>query len=76
MLDRIRIRTLREAGHTLEEIASTVGVSKSSVRRVLQEPAFQSPDSAPTPQSQRLGRPSTAQTFHKEVERILESVPC
>ena len=37
MLDRVRIRTLRDAGHTLEEIAATVGVGKSSVQRILKE---------------------------------------
>ena len=38
MLDRVRIRTLRDAGHTLEEIAATVGVGKSSVQGILKPP--------------------------------------
>ncbi len=53
MLDRARIWTLRHAGHTLEEIAASVGVGKSPVQRGLKEPLITSLESAPTP----LGRP-------------------
>jgi hypothetical protein len=35
ILDRVRIRTPRDAGHRLEEIAATVGVGKRSVQRIL-----------------------------------------
>ena len=56
MLDRVRIRTLREAGHTLEEIAATVGVGKRSVQRILKEPTIQCQESAPTPASRGVGR--------------------
>lgn len=51
MLDRARIRTLRDAGHTLEEIAATVGVAKLSVQNVLKEPPIKSSESAATPAS-------------------------
>ena len=44
MLDRVRIRTLRDAGHTLEEIAATIGVGKRSVQRILKEPAIHEPE--------------------------------
>ena len=56
MLDRVRIRTLRDAGHTLEEIAATVGVGKRSVQRILKEPTIQRPESGPTPVSRGVGR--------------------
>jgi len=72
MLDRVRIRTLRDAGHTLEEIASTVGVGKRSVRRVLKEPPIVSPEAAPTPRSRKIGRPSTVAVFQPDAERILK----
>jgi len=75
MLDRVRIRTLREAGHTLEEIAATVGVGKSSVQRILREPPIQSPESAPTPKSRQVGRPSKAEVFRADIERILREAP-
>lgn len=38
MSDRVRIWTLREAGHTWGEIAVLVGVEKRSVQRILNEP--------------------------------------
>ena len=61
MLDRVRIRTFREVGHTLEEIAATVGVGKRSVQRVLKEPAIKTPESAPTAGSRGVGRPEKDQ---------------
>ena len=75
MLDRVRIWTLREAGHTLEEIVATVGVGKRSVQRVLKEPPITSPESAPTAKSRRIGRPSRVEAFQGHVERILETEP-
>lgn len=75
MLDRVRIWTLREAGHTLEEIAATVGVGKRSVRRILKEPPITSPESAPTPKSRRIGRPSRVEALRADAERILEAEP-
>jgi transposase len=61
MLDRVRIWTLRQAGHTLEEIAASVGVGKSSVQRILKEPPITSPESAPTPASHHAGRRANEQ---------------
>ena len=75
MLDRVRIWTLREAGHTLEEIAATVGVGKRSVQRILKEPPIASPESAPTPESRRIGRPSQVEALRADAERILEAEP-
>ena len=75
MLDRVRIQILRDAGHTLEEIAATVGVGRSSVQRILKEPAITNPESAATPQSRRVGRPSGVEAFRGEAERILKEEP-
>jgi len=75
MLDRVRIRILRDAGHTLEEIATTVGVAKRSVQAILKEPPITSPESAPTPTSRGVGRPSKVDVFRHDVERILEQEP-
>ena len=75
MLDRVRIRALRDAGHTLEEIATTVGAGKRSVQRILHEPRITSPESAPTPRSRRVGRPSTVGSVRDDVERILKEAP-
>ena len=51
MLDRLRVRTLVEAGHPQGRTAHLVGVRLSSVQRILLEPAFDSADAGPTPQS-------------------------
>lgn len=75
MLDRVRIRTLRDAGHTLEEIAATVGVAKRSVRNILKEPPIRSPESTPTPASRGVGRPSTVGAYLGHVERFLKEEP-
>jgi transposase len=75
MLDRVRIRTLRDAGHTLQEIAASVGVAKRSVQNILKEPPIAGVDSAPTPRSRRVGRPSRLEAFRQNVERILEPEP-
>jgi transposase len=75
MLDRVRIWTLREAGHTLAEIAAAVGVGKRSVQRVLKEPPVTSVESAPTPRSRGVGRPSRVEAFQGQVERILDEEP-
>lgn len=75
MLDRVGIRTLRNAGRTLEGIAATVGVGRRSVQRILKEPPITRPESAPTPRSRGVGRPSRVTAFRGEVERILGSEP-
>ena len=76
MLDRVRIRTLRNAGHTLDRIATTVGVGRRSVQRILKEPPITGPESGPTPKSRRVGRPSRVDAFRGDVERILSEEPC
>ncbi len=75
MLDRVRIRALRDAGHTLEEIAELVGVAKRSVQTILKEPPITGPESVPTPRSQGIGRPSTAKPYQDQVEQILKEEP-
>ncbi|GEM_PF-3164568 len=63
MLDRVKIWALRQAGHTLEEIAAAVKVGKRSVQRILKEPPITSLESAPTPGSRQIGRPSRVEAF-------------
>lgn len=75
MLDRVRIWTLRHAGHTLDEITAAVGVSRSSVQRILKEPPITEPESAPTPPSRGVGRPSQIEAYRGHVECIFEEEP-
>ena len=48
MADRLRIQTLRKAGHTLEEVAGQVGVTQRSVETIVQDPPVTSLDAGPT----------------------------
>jgi len=75
MIDRVRILALREAGHTLQEIATAVGVGQSSIQRILKEPPITSLESGPTPASRGIGRPSKAGAFRGDVESILKEEP-
>jgi transposase len=75
MLDRVRIRSLREAGHTLREIAAAVGVAKRSVQNILKEAPIAGVESAPTPRSRGIGRPSRVEVFRPDVRRIVEAEP-
>jgi len=75
MLDRLRVRTLVEAGHSQEQTAHRVGVSLSSVQRILREPPIKSAQSGPTPQSRRVGRPSKVAAFRSLVADVLEAEP-
>ncbi len=72
MLDRVRMWTLRQAGHTLEEVAAEVGVGRRSVQWVLKEEPVKSPESALTPQSRGIGRPSQVTAFSDDVVRIMQ----
>ncbi len=75
MLDRLRVRTLVEAGHSQERTAHLVGVSLSSVQRILREPPIEGAESGPTPQLRRVGRPSKVAAFRSLVADILEAEP-
>ena len=75
MLDRVRIWALRDAGHTLDEIAAQVGVAKRSVQNILKEPRITSPEEAPMPTSRGIGRPSTVEAYRRQVEAILDEEP-
>jgi len=71
MLDRLRIRTLRDADHTLKEIAATVGAGKRSVQRILKEPPITRLEAAPTPRSRGIERPRTVEVYQPDAQRIL-----
>ena len=75
MLDRLRVRTLVEAGHSQEQTTQLVGVSLSSVQRILREPPVESAQSGPTPDSRGVGRPSKVAAFRSLAADILEAEP-
>ena len=74
-MDRLRIQVLRDAGHTLGQVADLVGVSTRAVQRIVQEPSVTSLDAAPTPEARGVGRPSKAAPFQSFVADLLASEP-
>ena len=64
MIDMVRrheIQVLRRAGHSLAETATLVGVSQSSVQRVVTEPVVTSFDTDAERARREVGRPSKAE---------------
>jgi transposase len=75
MLKRHAIQVLRQAGHTLEEIATFVGVSRKSVQRVVAEPAMTHVDTDLERSSRGVGRPSKAEPFRDSISTWLAAEP-
>ncbi len=75
MMDRLRIQVLRDAGHTLADVAELVGVSARSVQRVAAEPPVTGLDTAPTCKARGVGRPSKVAPFAPFVADLLDAEP-
>ena len=63
MLKRHAIQILRQAGHTLDEIAEQVTVGRRSVQRVIGEPVMTHHDPDRERAHRAIGRPSKAQAY-------------
>jgi transposase len=66
MIDMVRrheIQVLRRAGHSLAETSRLVGVSQSSIQRVVAEPPVTSFDTEAERAKREVGRPSKAEPF-------------
>src|SRR6185503_7402063 len=66
MIDMVRrheIQVLRRAGHSLDETAKLVGVSRSSVQRVAAEPLVENCDTEAERALRAVDRPSKAEPF-------------
>ena len=61
MLRRHAIQVLRQAGHSLPEVAKLAGVSVRSVQRVGDEGAVSSIDNEAERMRRKIGRPSKAE---------------
>jgi transposase len=78
MIDMVRrheIQVQRQAGRSLVETAARVGVSQSSVQRVVAEPPITSFDTAAERSKRRIGRPSKAEPFRDFLARELVGQP-
>src|SRR4029453_7361707 len=75
MLKRHAIQVLRQAGHSLPEVAKLAGVSVRSVQRVEDEGAVSSIDSEAERGRRGIGRPSKAEPFRSFVVEQLTKEP-
>lgn len=75
MLKRHAIQVLRQAGHTLDEISTFVGVSRKSVQRVVAEAAVTHDDTEAERVRRQVGRPSKAEPFRDRVRDWLTAEP-
>lgn len=75
MVRRHEIQVERRAGRSLVETAQQVGVSQSSVQRVVAEPPVTSFDTKAEVAKRRIGRPSKAEPFRDMLARELVAQP-
>jgi len=75
MLKRHEVEILLKAGHAKAEVARLTGVSLCSVKRIAQEQPVEHVDDAAERAKRKIGRPSTVETFRKQVVGILEETP-
>jgi len=75
MVDRLRVQVLREAGHSLQEIADLVGVSKRAVQMIVREPRITDSAVGITPRSRGVGRPSVVEGLRSAVADLLAAEP-
>ena len=75
MVRRHKIQVQRQAGRSLVETAKQVGVSQSSVQRVVAEPPVTSFDNEAERAKRRIGRPSKAEPFRDMLARALVAQP-
>src|SRR5215469_10605000 len=75
MLKRHEVEVLLKAGHRKTEVARMSGVSLRSVKRIAQEEAVVHVDDKVERNQRQIGRPSTVQSFRKQVVGILLDSP-
>ena len=78
MIDRLKrhaIQILRQAGHTLDEIAEQVAVGRRSVQRVIGEPVMTHHDTDRERAHRAIGRPSKAEAYRTTVAAWLTAEP-
>jgi transposase len=71
LLKRHAVHVLHDAGLSLRGIAEEVGLSKTTVKRMLEEPRVKELPGGTKPESE-VGRPSVVEGFREEVRKMLE----
>ena len=75
MLKRHEVRVLRQAGHSVREVAKLAGVDRRSVRRIEAEEPVGSADTAAERARRRIGRPSKAEPMRAFLREQLAAEP-
>jgi transposase len=75
MLKRHQIQVLRQAGHSVRQVAKLAGVDRASVRRVEAEAAVSSIDTVAERHRRNIGRPSKAEPFRAFLAEQLVGEP-
>jgi transposase len=75
MLKRHQIQVLRQAGHSVRQVAKLAGVGRASVRRVEAEGAVSTVDTAAERVRRGIGRPSKAEPFRTFLVEQLAAEP-
>jgi transposase len=74
-MKRHAMQVLRQAGHTLDEIAALVAVGKRTVQRVVDEPMITDREGERPSAMGRVGRPSKADAYRDQVAAWLKDEP-
>lgn len=74
-MKRHEIQVLRQAGLTIRQIARQAGVSRSTIKRILREPAVQAVDDRQLVAGRGVGRPSKTEDYRDLIADILEREP-
>lgn len=74
MVKRHTIQTLRQANHTVDDVAVRTGVNPSAVKRIAAEPPVTSFDDGAERKRRRIGRPSKVEAWRSDVEQLVKEV--
>lgn len=75
MIDRHAVHALLKAGHSTNQVAAQLGVSRRTIQRVAREPAITSADEAEERRRRGIGRPAVAGTLHLRLRDLLAADP-
>ncbi len=74
-MKRHEIQVLRRAGVTIRKIAEQAGVSPSTIKRIVREPAVEAVDDRQLTSKHGVGRPSKTEEFRDFADDLLEREP-
>ncbi len=74
-MKRHEIQVLKRAGVTIRQIAEQAGVSPSTIKRIVREPAIEAADDSQLTSKHGVGRPSKTEEFRDFAADLLEQEP-